>query len=155
MLTGHLALAAAAMFSGAAIHVAVAEQPARLKLDDRAALLHWQPSYRRGAAMQSPLTLVGGLIALMASWESDDWRWLLGGALLIAPWPFTLLAILPTSNLLLASRGGDAGPEIRALLVKWGRLHLARAAFGVAATAVFVWALGLDLPDLAAIARRP
>ncbi len=148
MLTGHLALVLAAVFAGAAIYVALVEQPARLQLDDRAGLLQWQPSYRRGAMMQAPLALIGGLVGLFAGWQSDDWRWLLGAALLLAPWPYTLMVMLHTNTLLEANRGGDAGPETRALLVKWGRLHLIRVALGIAAMCVFFWALDVSL-DLA------
>ncbi len=148
MLTGHLALVFAAVFAGAAIYVALVEQPSRLQLDDRAALLEWQPAYRRGAWMQATLALAGGLIGLLAGWQSDDWRWLLGAALLLAPWPYTLLVMSHTNTLLQASHAVDAGPDTRALLVRWGRLHLVRVALGVAAIAVFFWALDLAL-DLA------
>src|SRR6266550_3520695 len=109
MAFGLVALVAAAMFTGAALYVNVAEQPARLSLDDRALLTEWKTSYKRGAAMQ-------------------------------APWPWTLIGIKPTNDELLATDSDQSGPQVRALVVKWGILHSVRTAFGAFATLAFLWA---------------
>jgi hypothetical protein len=51
MLTGLLALIDSALFTGAALYVSTAEQPARLALEDWALLAEWKPAYKRGFAM--------------------------------------------------------------------------------------------------------
>jgi hypothetical protein len=71
MLFGHLALISAAGFAGAALYVNVAEQPARLMLDDQALLSEWKPSYKRGFAMQAPLTIVGCIFGLIVVDDSE------------------------------------------------------------------------------------
>ena len=60
MLIEAIAVIAAVLFTGAAIYINVAEQPARLALPDAAMLAQWQASYRRAAPMQAGLALAGG-----------------------------------------------------------------------------------------------
>jgi hypothetical protein len=140
MIFGLLALIAAAIFTGAAVYVNLVEQPARLLLDDVALLTEWKPSYRRGAAMQAPLALLGCLLGLVAWWRTSHPGFLVGGIAMIAPWPWTLIGIKPTNDALMSTEFEDAGPHTRALVVKWGGLHGARTVLGALATVAFLWA---------------
>ena len=141
MMIGLLALTVAAAFTGAAFYVNVAEQPARLVLDDQALLAEWKPAYRRGAAMQASLALVGFALGLAAWWQAPRAGFLIGAAAMIAPWPWTLLVIKPVNDRLLATAPEEAGPASRALVVKWGGLHSVRTVFGAIATMAFLSAL--------------
>ena len=140
MTFGLLALIASAIFCGAALYVNVAEQPARLSLDDRALLAEWKPSYKRGAAMQAPLALVGFLLGILAWWQTAHPGFLIGAIAMIAPWPWTLIGIKPTNDALLATDPDKAGPQTRALIVRWGAIHGVRTALGALATVAFLWA---------------
>ncbi|RUU06441.1 DUF1772 domain-containing protein [Mesorhizobium sp. USDA-HM6] len=139
MLAGLLALAVAAAFTGAAVYVSVAEQPARLALDDKALLREWQPSYKRGAAMQASIALVACILGLIAWWQTGVFGYLVGAAAIILPWPWTLLVMMPTNRLLEAMQVGADNPQARSLIVKWGRMHLVRVALGALAAIAFLW----------------
>ena len=140
MAFGLLALIASAIFAGAAFYVNFAEQPARLMLDDSALLTEWKPSYKRGATMQAPLALVGFVLGLLAWWQTSHPGFLVGAIAIIAPWPWTLIVIKPTNDALLATEPDRAGPQSRALIVKWGGIHAVRTVLGGLATAAFFWA---------------
>lgn len=140
--SGHLALALAAMFTGAAIYITVAEQPARLKLAADAMLAQWAPSYQRAAIMQAALAMIGGILGIVSYVIDGDWLWLAGAAVLLANWPYTLLVILPTNTKLLALAESGGGAEARALVERWGTLHNVRGGLGLGATLLYLWALG-------------
>jgi hypothetical protein len=140
MASGLLALMVAAIFTGAAVYVNVAEQPARLMLDDRALLTEWKPAYNRGFAMQAPLALVGFILGLVAWRQMSHAGFLIGAIAMIAPWPWTIFVIKPTNDALLATELDQAGPQSRALIVRWGDLHAVRTTLGAVASLAFLWA---------------
>jgi hypothetical protein len=140
MLTGQVALVVAAVFAGAALYVNIAEQPARLSLDDRSLLSEWQPSYKRGFAMQAPLAILGFLLGLLSWWETGLWTWLAGAVIIVANWPYTLLVIMPVNNRLMGMDPGAAGADSRLLIEKWARQHAVRTGLGFAAVLFFLWA---------------
>src|SRR6516165_144198 len=133
-MLGLLALVSASIFFGAAIYVNVAEQPARLALDDIGALAQWRPAYKRGFAMQAQLATVSALLGAVAWWTTGDLLWALGAALMLANWPYTLIAIMPTNHQLEMT----ASESTREHLVRWGRLHGVRSALGAAATVIYL-----------------
>jgi hypothetical protein len=139
MLAGGLALTIAAAFTGA-VYINIAEQPARLQLDNRSLLAEWKPAYKRGYAMQASLAIVGGLFGLLTYLSALDWRWLLGTIVLLANWPYTLFVISPTNNRLMDTPSEAATAEARRMLERWGALHAGRSALGLVATLIFLWA---------------
>jgi len=140
MFAGQLALIAAALFAGAALYLSVAEQPARLTLDDRPLLMEWVPSYKRGYAMQAPLAAIGFLIGMIAWWQTSNGLWLFGALLLVANWPYTLIGIMPVNRRLMALRPDQANAASTALIAQWGSLHAVRTALGLSATVIFLMA---------------
>jgi hypothetical protein len=136
-MLGLLALVTASIFFGAAVYINIAEHPARLGLPDGAALAEWAPAYRRGFAMQAPIAVVSALLGGAAWWTKGDLLWAVGAVIMIANWPYTLVAIMPTNHLLEATAsGGDR--DTRERLVRWGQLHAVRSGLSAVATLIYL-----------------
>jgi hypothetical protein len=141
-VTGLLALTTAAIFFGAAIYVSVVEHPARMGLNDQAALAQWKPAYARGAVMQASLAILAGLLGIAAWWLGGNWLWLVGAAAILANWPFTLIVIMSVNRGLKAASSAGTVEGVRGLLIRWGHLHAGRSFLGALATILFIVALG-------------
>jgi hypothetical protein len=119
MFGGQLVLTIAAVFTGAAIYINIAEQPARLQLDDHRLLAERKPAYERGYMMQAGLVIVGGVLGLGAFLSTFDWHWLLGAAVLLANWPYAIFVIMPTNRRLTETPVDAATVETRGMIRRW------------------------------------
>jgi hypothetical protein len=63
------------------------------------AVTEFRPSYERAAVMQATLALLGALAAMVQWGLGGQLGWLIGELLLGAVVPFTLIVILPTTEL--------------------------------------------------------
>jgi hypothetical protein len=133
------ALVIASAFAGAAFYINAAEHPARMTLPIGAAIAQWKPAYKRGYAMQATLAMVGSLAAFGAAYLSGDWRWWLGGALLLANWPYTLIVIMPVNKKLMQTSPDSADDATRTQLQHWNSLHAGRTLLGAAAASIMIW----------------
>ncbi len=137
-----LALFAACLFAGAAIYVSVVEQPARLKLADGPMLEQWKLSYGRASVMQASLAMIAALAGSWVGIRDGSAAWIVGGVLMLLPWPWTFAVMMRGNNRLKATAPDSITPETRALVVSWGRLHLIRLALGSAGALVYLAQFG-------------
>ena len=104
-------------------------------------LAEWKPAYKRGFVMQAPLAIIGFVLGVIAWWTSGRAAFLIGAITLLANWPWTVLAIMPTNRALMATALEAAGPQSRALILEWNKLHGVRTLLGSLAVAAFLIAL--------------
>jgi uncharacterized membrane protein len=139
MLSGLLAFAFSAAFTGATLYINLVEQPARLALDDSSMMREWAPSDRRGFALLGGLALISAIAALAAYGRASDIRWLLGALVIVASWPYFYFVVVPINNRLLSQ--GQPQADSRELVRDWGQLEWGLVAIGLVASVVFGWAL--------------
>jgi len=127
-----LAVICAGLFAGAALYVTAVEHPARLSCGSALALREFAPSYRLGTRLQASLAAAGLLLAAVGWYQTRQIALLVGGLVLSAVIPFTLLVIFPTNHRLLDPKLVPDSPEAGVLLRRWGHLHAVRTLLGIA-----------------------
>jgi hypothetical protein len=131
---GLASLILAAAFTGAAFYITIAEHPARMLLRVEQAVAQWARSYAQASVMQASLAAVGGICAIAAWWPGREPLFLIGGLILFANWPWTLLVMKPVNDSLRALSGNSSAVEALPLLNRWARLHGVRDGLGLIAT---------------------
>src|SRR6202048_1280943 len=141
MRPGLYAFAAAAAFLGATTYIGFVEQPARLKLSGPAMIQEWKLSNRRGTLTLSVFAVLSAILAYIQFKANGDVRWLIGGTIILASWPYAYFVIMPVNVLLLVIPPGTAVSSLRKLMRDWGLLEWGHVLIGFAAACVFAWAL--------------
>ena len=141
MRFGLYAFAAAAGFLGATIYVGLVEQPARLKLSTPAMVREWIVSYRRGTLLLSVLAVVSAILAFIQFRINGDVRWIIGGTIILASWPYAYFVMIPVNIWLCAMAPPATISPARQLMRDWGLLEWGHALIGLAACCFFAWAL--------------
>lgn len=132
-----VAMLASGGFAGAAVYITAVEHPARVQCGTAVAVKQFAPSYRRAAKMQGGLAVVGLVAGIVATLQGAGIGWAIGGTVLGAVVPLTLIGIMPTNKRLLDRSLDVESAEARDLLERWGRLHAVRTVLGSLAFATF------------------
>jgi hypothetical protein len=134
-----IATLAATLFAGAALYINVAEHPARMLLETRAAALQWAPSYKHATRLQAPLAVVSLVSGLGAWLLGAEVLWCVAALLIGMVVPFTLVVVMPTNRQLLDPSRDLTSAETRSLLEKWNVLHAVRTALSLTASILCLW----------------
>ena len=143
MRPGLLAFAAASAFVGAALYINLVEQPARFALGPRSMVREWAPSNRRGFVMLASLAVISAISAYVDFTRTGDVRWLIGGTVILASWPYSYFVVVPVNIWLCAIPAATARSAVRELMRDWGLLEWGQTAIGFGAGCILAWALAL------------
>ena len=108
-------------------------------------LREWKWSNRRGTLVLSVFAVVSAILAYIQFKTNGDVRWLIGGIIILASWPYAYFVMMPVNIWLFVSPPGTAVSPLRKLMQDWGLLEWGHVLIGFAAACVFAWALELPL----------
>jgi Domain of unknown function (DUF1772) len=138
LLLEGIATLSAGLFAGAAIYINLVEHPTRMECGTDLAVTVFAPSYRRATVMQVALVAVGFFSTAAAWLMGASFWWLIGGIILVAVIPFTLIAIFPPNKKLLDSSLDKSSELASELLMRWGRLHAVRSILSLISFLIFI-----------------
>jgi hypothetical protein len=141
-----VAVLTCSVFAGAALYISLVEHPARMQCGIEIAATQFAPSYRRATVMQATLAALGLLSSVGAWLAGATFWWPVGGVVLGAVIPFTLIVILPTNKQLLTPSLDKRSPQTERLLARWGNLHAVRTAFSSVALILLLYLLIFTKP---------
>lgn len=141
MRSGLLAFALASAFVGAAFYINIVEQPARLALNAAAMIREWSLSNRRGFVLLSVFAIMSAALAYIDFGRTGDVRWIIGGTVILANWPYAYFVIVPVNVWLCSIPPNAAGSAARDLMRDWGLVEWGQTAIGFAACCLFAWTI--------------
>ena len=94
---GLFAFAEASAFLGAALYVTFVEQAGPIRLDPRSMVREWVPSNRRGFVLLSSLAIASAVSAYPDFARTGDVRWIIGGTVILASWPYAYSVAVPVN----------------------------------------------------------
>jgi hypothetical protein len=103
----------------------------------------WALSNRRGTLLLSIFAVISAMLAYIQFRSNGDVRWLIGGATILASWPYAYFVMVPVNVWLCALAPERAFSPVRQLMRDWGLLEWGHALIGFAAVCTFAWALEL------------
>ena len=132
-----IATLSAAFFAGGGLFVSMVLYPA-IMTDMTSAVVQFGSMYRHAAPWQGSNAIVCLLSAAIVSALTGDWWWVIGGLLVGASVPFTLLVMMPVNSRLLDEKAPPTPDEAVSLLKHWGRLHWVRNILSTVGLAVML-----------------
>jgi Domain of unknown function (DUF1772) len=141
MQLGLLAFALVCAFVGVGLYISIVEQPARLTLSASEMVREWTPSNRRGFVLQSAIAIVAAVLAYGDYARTSDVRWIIGGTIMLASWPYAYFVMMPVNIELYALERDASASTLRELMRDWGLLEWGQTIIGLWAGGVLAWAL--------------
>jgi hypothetical protein len=132
-----IATLSAALFAGGGLFVSIVIYRA-IMMDMASAVALFGRIYNKAAPWQGSNAIICLVAAVIVSVMSGDWWWAIGGLLVGASVPFTLLVMMPVNNRLLDEKGAPTPDAAAALLKQWGRLHWVRNVLSTAGLVVML-----------------